>query len=59
MQWTFSLDQLPEIARHFWEHFAGKQVFTLEGPMGAGKTTLIKALCTARGVQDATASPTF
>jgi len=59
MQWTFTLDQLPETARQFWDHFAGKQIFTLEGPMGAGKTTLVKALCAARGVQDATASPTF
>jgi tRNA threonylcarbamoyladenosine biosynthesis protein TsaE len=59
MQWTFTLDQLPETARLFWEHFAGKRVFTLDGPMGAGKTTLVKALCAARGVEDATASPTF
>lgn len=59
MQWTFTLDQLPEIARQFWEYFADKQVFTLDGPMGAGKTTLVKALCAAKGVEDATASPTF
>ena len=59
MQWTFTLDQLPETALQFWEYFAGKQVFTLDGPMGAGKTTLVKALCAAKGVEDATASPTF
>ncbi|TWF44172.1 tRNA threonylcarbamoyladenosine biosynthesis protein TsaE [Chitinophaga polysaccharea] len=59
MQWTFTLDQLPATAQQFWEYFADKQVFTLDGPMGAGKTTLVKALCTAKGVEDATASPTF
>ncbi|MCW3461886.1 tRNA (adenosine(37)-N6)-threonylcarbamoyltransferase complex ATPase subunit type 1 TsaE [Chitinophaga nivalis] len=59
MQWIFTLDQLPETACQFWEYFADKHVFTLDGPMGAGKTTLVKALCEARGVQDATASPTF
>jgi tRNA threonylcarbamoyladenosine biosynthesis protein TsaE len=59
MQWTFTLDQLPETARQFWEYFGDKQVFTLDGPMGAGKTTLVKALCAAKGVEDATASPTF
>src|SRR5690606_36136420 len=29
------------------------------GPMGAGKTTLIKAICGQLEVTDATASPTF
>lgn len=55
----FTLDQLPETALDFWKHYQDKQIFTLEGPMGAGKTTLIKALCAAAGVKDATASPTF
>ncbi len=35
------------------------QVVLLVGPMGAGKTTLIKALCTALGVQDKVSSPTY
>ena len=30
-----------------------------DGPMGAGKTTLIKALCEVLGVQDQVSSPTF
>jgi tRNA threonylcarbamoyladenosine biosynthesis protein TsaE len=59
MEWTFSADQLPEIAARFWSTYGEQQVFTLEGKMGAGKTTLVKALCAARGVEDATASPTF
>ncbi|MBV8254196.1 MAG: tRNA (adenosine(37)-N6)-threonylcarbamoyltransferase complex ATPase subunit type 1 TsaE [Chitinophaga sp.] len=59
MQWTFSLEELPEIAKDFWKQYGSKKVFTLEGPMGAGKTTLVKALCAAAGVEDTTASPTF
>ena len=59
MEWIFSLDELPQTATDFWAHFPGQRVFTVEGPMGAGKTTFIKALCAARGVEDATASPTF
>ncbi len=35
------------------------RVFTFNGPMGAGKTTLIKALCTQLGVGAGMSSPTF
>lgn len=59
MEWIFSEEQLPEIADQFWQHYRDQHIFTLEGAMGAGKTTLVKALCTAKGVADATASPTF
>ena len=59
MEWIFSEEQLPEIAASFWQYYEGQQVFTLEGQMGAGKTTFVKALCAAKGVKDATASPTF
>lgn len=39
---------------------AGKQkVWLLVGDMGAGKTTLIRALCAQLGVQDCVSSPTF
>ncbi|SFE32129.1 tRNA threonylcarbamoyladenosine biosynthesis protein TsaE [Chitinophaga sp. CF118] len=59
MEWIFSEEQLPATVQLFWQYYKEQHVFTLEGPMGAGKTTLVKALCAARGVEDATASPTF
>jgi tRNA threonylcarbamoyladenosine biosynthesis protein TsaE len=59
MEWTFSADQLAATAQSFWQHYQGQRVFTLQGVMGAGKTTFVKALCAAKGVADTTASPTF
>lgn len=34
-------------------------VWRVDGPMGAGKTTLIQAICRQLGVADAVTSPTF
>lgn len=40
--------------------FAGPlKVWTFEGEMGAGKTTLIQAICKSLGVQDHVSSPTY
>ncbi len=35
------------------------KIWLFEGAMGAGKTTLIKAVCEAMGVADLVSSPTF
>ncbi|RPD38734.1 tRNA (adenosine(37)-N6)-threonylcarbamoyltransferase complex ATPase subunit type 1 TsaE [Chitinophaga barathri] len=59
MRVTFSHAELPETARQFWETYVNEQVFALNGDMGVGKTTFVKALCAAKGVEDSTASPTF
>ncbi len=46
-------------AKDFWDEVENRKVFAFEGEMGAGKTTMIAALCRARGVQEHVSSPTF
>lgn len=56
-----SLAHLPAAARQVQAALAesGCTVVAFEGEMGAGKTTLIRALAKLLGVADAVSSPTF
>jgi len=53
------LSDLPSVAQKLLQTFSDKRIFALYGEMGAGKTTLIKALCKELGVIDPVSSPTF
>jgi len=50
---------LPNIAKDILTVFPQERRFGFLGEMGAGKTTLIKALCKELAVIDSTSSPTF
>lgn len=50
---------LPAIARQITAEIAATPIVAFRAPMGAGKTTLIKSLCSAMGVTDVVNSPTF
>ena len=54
-----SLDTIRETARRFIDLMGDRRVFAFNGPMGAGKTTFIRAICDVLGVQDTVNSPTF
>jgi tRNA threonylcarbamoyladenosine biosynthesis protein TsaE len=59
MEWSFSLDNINNVAKEFWKAADDKTVFAFHGPMGSGKTTFIHALCDVKGVKDVVGSPTF
>lgn len=59
MEVNFTLEQINDVALQLLPLSADHTVFALHGEMGAGKTTLIHALCEAMGVKDAITSPTF
>jgi tRNA threonylcarbamoyladenosine biosynthesis protein TsaE len=53
------LSEIPSAAKKILESLDGEKVVAFHGAMGAGKTTLIKAMCEALGVVDTVSSPTF
>ena len=50
---------LPAAARKILEHTSGQKLLAFYGSMGAGKTTIIKAICKVLGAGDIVTSPTF
>ncbi|GET46749.1 tRNA (adenosine(37)-N6)-threonylcarbamoyltransferase complex ATPase subunit type 1 TsaE [Capnocytophaga felis] len=58
MEITYSLSEIDKIAQQIIPLLSSKIVI-FEGSMGMGKTTLIKSLVKALGINDVVASPTF
>jgi tRNA threonylcarbamoyladenosine biosynthesis protein TsaE len=59
MVFHFSLEEINAFANQFWDYVNDAKVFAFHGQMGAGKTTIIEALCKSKGVKDVMGSPTF
>ena len=59
MEWSFSLDNINQVAKECWNAINNKTVIAFHGPMGSGKTTFIHAMCDVKGVKDVVGSPTF
>jgi tRNA threonylcarbamoyladenosine biosynthesis protein TsaE len=54
-----NLSELPSLAKRIISNMENEKVIAFYGEMGAGKTTLIKAICEELGVTDNISSPTF
>jgi tRNA threonylcarbamoyladenosine biosynthesis protein TsaE len=52
-------DALPGAATQFLNAIGNAKLLAFYGAMGVGKTTFVKAICDALGVQDVVNSPTF
>lgn len=60
MEWHWTkLEEAEVIAKQLVAVAGDCKVWCFEGQMGAGKTTLIAALCKCLGVTEATSSPTY
>jgi tRNA threonylcarbamoyladenosine biosynthesis protein TsaE len=59
MEFYVAFEKLDDFAAQFWELAKDRKVFAFHGEMGAGKTTIIEALCKSKGVRDVMGSPTF
>ena len=54
-----NLSAIDEVASNIVAFAKAERIWLFEGQMGAGKTTLIKAVCRQLGIIDETSSPTF
>lgn len=58
MEITYHHTDIDRVAQEVLTHWH-TPILLFEAPMGAGKTTFIKALCQTLGVKEAISSPTF
>jgi tRNA threonylcarbamoyladenosine biosynthesis protein TsaE len=56
---TYDLSTIDQASSRLIEFAGENRVWIFQGSMGAGKTTLIKALASEFGIQDQVSSPTF
>ena len=59
MELLYDLSDIGNAAKEFVEYCSAFRVFAFTGEMGAGKTTLIKAICRHLGVKEPVTSPTY
>ncbi len=55
----YKIEDLPEVAKKVIASAGTRKIWIFEGEMGAGKTTLIKAICKELGVLSNVQSPTY
>ncbi|WP_296699101.1 tRNA (adenosine(37)-N6)-threonylcarbamoyltransferase complex ATPase subunit type 1 TsaE [Algoriphagus sp.] len=59
IEFSYGKEAISEAARKVVEVASSERIWVFKGEMGAGKTTLIKALASIFEIQDQISSPTF
>lgn len=59
MELIFSIDEIASAAKKIIAFVGDHKIVAFHGNLGAGKTTLIKALCKELGVKENITSPTY
>lgn len=56
---NFKLEEIDKVAEAIIQHIGKPQMVAFYGNMGAGKTTLISAICKYLGTEELASSPTY
>lgn len=59
IEYSYGIDAISAAAKRVFEVAGSEKIWIFKGEMGAGKTTLIKALAKLFEIQDQISSPTF
>lgn len=58
-EFSYSLDNIEQAVEWFLQQINGEQIWLMQGDLGAGKTTFIKAVGRYLAFEEAVSSPTF
>jgi tRNA threonylcarbamoyladenosine biosynthesis protein TsaE len=59
MTFSYSLEEIEQVARQCLDKLRGRKVMAIHGSMGAGKTTLVHSICEKLKIKGHVTSPTF
>lgn len=59
ISFIFNENELEDLSLYLIENYKDSKVFTLEGDLGAGKTSFVKSFCKILNISEEVSSPTF